>query len=101
MPMFEITIAVPVSGNSLMEVANTTAGFRAELEALRAKLPEGTTYKDGLTGTRESKPRPPRKSMDEKIAEGVAAKLAERGQAAEVPVENAAPRHFSRGVNAA
>jgi hypothetical protein len=77
MPNFEINISIPISSNSISEVARATAPFIVELEALKQKLPDNASYKDGLTGLRTGAPGS-RKSLAQRIEEGVAAEMARR-----------------------
>ena len=102
MPNFEISISVPITSNSMTEVIKATAGFSAELEALKQKLPENASYKDGITRLREGKAGP-RKTMAERVAEGVAAELAKRPESVGLtPAAEPSPGpRVPRGVHAA
>ncbi|TAL00367.1 MAG: hypothetical protein EPO08_13885 [Rhodospirillaceae bacterium] len=65
-----ITIKVPVPANSISGASKVMTGYAAELEALKAKLPDGHEWDDHI-----SNPRPAgtttRKTMEEKIKEAV------------------------------
>ena len=99
MPNFEISISVPIKSGSMTEVIKATMDFSAELEALKQKLPENASYKDGITGLRESKAGP-RKTMAQRIAECVAAELAKRTPEVQAAEPSPGPR-VQRGVHAA
>ena len=99
MPNFEISISVPIKSGSMTEVIKATMDFSAELEALKQKLPENATYKDGIAGLRKGNAGP-RKTMAERIADGVATELAKRTPEVQTTEPSPGPR-VPRGVHAA
>lgn len=76
-PHHLITIKVPVPANSAHGANKVIAGYGNELEALTAKLPEGSFCEDRVMNPRTgSGERTPRKTTEEKIAEAVAEAVA-------------------------
>lgn len=72
-----IEIKVPVPPNSSAGAFAVMTAYLAEVEALRAKLPDGSLYSDHVSKPRDE--TKPRKSLRERIDEAVEADRKARG----------------------